>query len=207
MNCGVIVKANAPVDVVWLGVSRPDRKSDFWMSRTVNPDEAALLKGLGLKVGSVGDALIADLGEDMEAFHKPVFAVVSSKHLYLMDCRNADDKRNTASFFFADHMIKLEKASVHDDRLDLLLGDFVVQGISAVEGRAQRTRTLFNCYGKLPLIPEDWTSLRDYSEGLKILEMRSSIKPFSELLLDEGTCKTLNPMHAALIKKYIEITN
>lgn len=205
MNNGIIIKNNQVAHVVWLEVEIPQRNTYTWVPRSVTDDEAVVLRGLGLQIGYIGDTVFADLGKNMEHFHRPKYVTVPTQNVFLTDCFNDKQKQDTANFFFADHMMQIQPASILDDPLNLLVGNFKLVETNKADRRVPLREVVFLCYGKLPSVPETWESFPEYSKNLNEANRKSDLKTFKDFIEDPTMLMRLNSMQRKLLQKYLQI--
>lgn len=208
MNDAVILKCTEARPVVWLELSILPKRSPIWLPRLItDPNDEVILRGLGLKVNYLGDTLLADMGPNLEDFHNPKFELLPTQHIYFTDSHTASEKRSTANYFFADHLIQVKPASVLDEnKVELLLCKYKLTMNYSGHGHPKREAVMV-CYGKLPDIPTEWQSSSEYSKILAEFDRKQNITTLGSFLeapwdTHLGRC---NPIQQKLLEKFVEI--
>lgn len=208
MNDAVILKCTEARPVVWLQLSLLPKRSPIWLPRLItDPDDEVILRGLGLKVNQLGDTLIADMGRNLEDFHSPKFELLPTQHIYFTDSHDASEKRSTASYFFADHLIQVKPASVLDEsKVELLLCKYKLT-MNYSNHVSPKREAVMVCYGKLPGVPAAWHDIPGYSKTLDEFDRKQNIATLDSFLEASwdthlGRC---NPAQRKLLEKFVEI--
>lgn len=202
MNTAIILKSNPTRPVVWVKINISERRAPVWAPYAVTDDEEIVARGLGLKVGSVGYTLIADLGKDMEDFHSPKFEEIPTKSIYFTDAAAAQEKRTEANFFFADHLIHIKPASIYDEGTnELIVGKFKIVSQTAKLGNYIREAVLV-CFGRLPSVPEQWASRPDYAELMDRMNSRADLRKLSDFISNDKSIRRCDLMQRKMLEQF-----
>lgn len=204
MNNGIIIKCHDSRPVVWLQIKIQPERSPVWVPRLVTPDEEVIVRGLGLRVGHIGETAVADMGRNMEFFHSPKFWTIPTKHTYFTDSHQAQEKRSMANFFFADHMMQVKPASVLDEASNDLLMCQVKLTVQESYAKVKREAVMV-CYGRLPEIPVVWKDNPEYIKTMADMERRHDLMTL-QTFLDHPTHKTkCVPIQLKLLEKFEQL--